>query len=196
MAAGLGVGKIASMIAAMADPNGFLDKTLSAKLEGLGEDFLMRYLAGPFGVVGSSERIANAISSGGMSEFQQLGQEWLSAAIPHAGPHLAFLDKMQTMFKQVGLTGGHYGKSKWAYSRQDWLDNKWRHDWRSQPRNALGEWIPGRLDHIAQALKWRGKKTGRKVHHRQDMRRMARLRGRRAARRMLGKLAKKRKYAG
>jgi hypothetical protein len=33
----------------------------------------------------------------------------------------------------------------WASSRQQWNADRWKHDWLSQPRNAIGEWIPGRL---------------------------------------------------
>jgi hypothetical protein len=43
-------------------------------------------------------------------------------------------------------------RSAWARSREDWLENKWKHDWRSQPRNRIGEWIPGRLPYPVVAL--------------------------------------------
>lgn len=52
-------------------------------------------------------------------------------------------------------------RQTFSQSRQKWLDAKWRHDWRSQPRDAGGKWKPGRLKHpymTVGARKIRGKR--------------------------------------
>ena len=69
-----GVGQVASFLDAMLA--GGLEKTLESKLEGLGEDFLMGYLAGPFGM---TQRIGQAVQTGGISELQGLGADWLQS---------------------------------------------------------------------------------------------------------------------
>lgn len=45
------------------------------------------------------------------------------------------------------LDNTEHGGKTWQGSRQQWLDAGWRHDWRSQPRDKHGRWLPGRLKH-------------------------------------------------
>lgn len=187
-----GVGQIAKLVAAFVDgDDNLLDKVLSDKLEHLGEEFLMTYLAGPFGSV---NRIQQAINSGGMSEFQRLGEDWLKNAAPTPMPRSPFMTKVQKMFSQTGghpaIRTGQWSHSNWAASRQDWLDNHWHHDWRSQPRDEKGRWIPGRLDYIAMTLQYKGVHKGRIKRHKAKLRRLARARGKRAARALFKELKK------
>lgn len=66
----------------------------------------------------------------------------------------------------------------WAKSRQEWLDEGWRHDWRSQPRDAKGRWVAGRLDYPLQK-KLGVSRRGRKIRR---FRKKYRAAGRSAAR--------------
>jgi len=94
--------------------------------------------------------------------------------------------RLQKQFLQAGKKksfrrSSKWSRSEWASSREDWLGNQWKHDWRSQPRNALGKWIPGRLSAIESQLQYKGKKAGRRTKRRRRLRRAARLRGRKMA---------------
>jgi hypothetical protein len=191
------VGQIASLVGAMLE--GGLEKVLEDKLEGLGEEYLMKYLAGPFD--GAGQRISQAIKTGGASEIERLGQDWLNAAMPRPLPGSAFLNKMQNALVVSGqqpsrrrIHGAHgagseaWSRTDWASSRDDWLGNRWRHDWRSQPRDEHGRWVPGRLDYIAIALQYQGTRKGRSKRRKLRLRRLARTRGRRAAKKLFKEL--------
>jgi hypothetical protein len=192
----LGVGQIAKLVAALVEgDDNLLDKALSDKLEKLGEDFLMRTLGGPFGsdAVG---RIGQAIDTGGMSEINRLGESWINKAVPKQS---AWQSKILNLVSSTRrrIHGEHgpgsraaWARTDWASSRDDWLDNHWRHDWRSQPRDEHGRWIPGRLGYIAITLQYRGRKMGRVKRKKMQMRRLSRARGRRAARKLFKQIRK------
>ena len=166
---------------------GNLDGVLEKKFESLLEELLMKELGGGFGSV---DKLASLF--GGQSNFDKLRDQWLNKSKASSGSAQDLLGKLfGTMDK--GSKSGRAGKarytskwsrSEWARSRSDWLDNHWKHDWRSQPRNAEGRWIPGRLDQIELALQYKGMKKGRKTKRRRKLRRAARMRGRKAAKQL------------
>jgi hypothetical protein len=100
------------------------------------------------------------------------------------------LSKLQDAYNKIDKDAKRrwstvWGRTNWAQSRQDWLDNHWRHDWRSQPRNVLGQWIPGRLNYIAPALMYQGKKPGRTVRTFRKKRRARRAAARKLAKQLM-----------
>ena len=200
MVAGIGAGQIAKMVAALVEgDDNLIDKIVSDKLEKLGEQFLMQTLAGPFGG-GGAARIADALQTGGLSEFNRLGENWLRGAVPGRSQFeskiLNLLNTGQNLRRRIHgqhspRTAGAWTRTDWAGSRDDWLDNHWKHDWRSQPRDERGRWVPGRLDYIAVSLQYRGRRAGRVKRKQMKLRRMARRRGRTAARKLLKGMGKK-----
>ena len=179
----IGSGYVAKLVTSLIEGGG-LDNLLSKKLEALGEDFLRAQLGGSFGALGGQE------------QFDKLRSNWLNKA-KGATPYKGFLDKLfgvldsATQAKGGGRGGvgknAKWSRSGWARSRSEWLDNHWKHDWRSQPRNPeTGQWMAGRLDQIDSSLRYSGTKAGRKTKRRRKLRTQARARGRKAARKMLG----------
>ena len=163
------------MIASLVSDGGGLEKAIVKKLESLGGEFLLEQLGVGSGAFGLLKDI---------KQFKPKA-DFLGVLQP-AKVKTKFLRSMQIEFLGKGKKGrwrerSEWGRSNWATSRDDWLDNKWRHDWRSQPRNALGQWIPGRLTTAAAALQYKGKKIGRRTKRRRKLRRLSRLRGRKAA---------------
>ena len=127
-------------------------------------------------LVANVQRIGRAFETGGASEFERLRNKWLSGALP-----VSLKDK-----KTGPQRGGKWTHSQWAGSREDWLNNRWKHDWRSQPRNpATGRWIPGRLDYIASNLQYAGTKPGRTVRTFRRKRRARRAAARKMARQLM-----------
>ena len=188
---GLGVSQIARLAAALVEgDDSIIEKIIEKKFEDLGEEFIQQFLGGPLETVGRVER---AIDTGGASEFDRFRNEWLSKVRPPTSfPGLPgkILSKLQDAYNKSDRDikrrwSTVWGRTNWASSRQDWLDNRWRHDWRSQPRDVHGRWIPGRLDHIAPALMYSGKHVGRTVRTFRKKRRARRAAARKLARRMM-----------
>jgi hypothetical protein len=170
------VGYIAKMISSLVAGGG-LEQIALKKLEAMGGEFLLQQL----GVPGTP--------FGALSDLRKLQPK--SFNLDQFNPFKVKTDFIRTLQKQVlGKKRGNWrsksawGRSEWAKGRDDWLDNHWRHDWRSQPRNAIGKWIPGRLPYVPTYLQTKGKTIGRKTKRRRKLRRQARLRGRRMAKRM------------
>jgi hypothetical protein len=169
---------------------GILEQIIQKKLEGEAEHLVMRFLGGPLGL---GQRVQKAVATGGQSEFDQTRDRFLRPLTPHV-PHGGLIRKLDAF---IGAGGGKKGRFKrrgkygwqatdWASSRDDWLDNRWRHDWRSQPRDQRGRWIPGRLEYIAAQLQYRGKRrVGRTVLRRRKLRKLRRLATRRELRKIL-----------
>jgi len=166
---------------------GNLDGVLEKKFESQLEDLLMKQLGGSFGSV---DKLAGLF--GGASNFDKLRNRWLDKSMQPKLPGQSLLNKVFSVMDNASKSGrggksrytSKWSRSSWARSRNDWLDNHWKHDWRSQPRNAEGRWIPGRLDQIEMALQYKGMKTGRRTKRRRKLRRRARLQGRKAAKRL------------
>jgi hypothetical protein len=120
-----------------------------------------------------------------ISDFQRGRDQWLNAILRPLqqlpGPLGTFANAAGLgSYSQVpmGQRGAHAGpawqRTDWAASRQDWLDNKWKHDWRSQPRDILGRWMPGRLDYIPSALQYTHSRAGRVLRKRRQQQRARR----------------------
>jgi len=179
---------------------GAIDELLSKKLEDLGESFIRDQLSGPIG------KLADFADGGGEFNFEEQRDAWLNKAAKSALPsfpnlpHQGLLNKIFKIVDQArpavkkGRRGNWRAKtawqrSSWARSRNDWLDNHWKHDWRSQPRNPItGQWMPGRLEQIDKAMTAKGRQVGRRTKRRRNLRRQARSRGRKAARQMFNRM--------
>jgi hypothetical protein len=171
----MATGQIARMVASLVAGGG-LEKAILKKLESLGGEFLMEQLSGAaFGPLGDLQHMMpKALAIGDlMPKPMRVDTRFLRG-----------LTKEFTGKKTKGnwRARSAWGRSNWARGRDDWLDNKWKHDWRSQPRDALGKWVPGRLTYTESQLQYKGKtRAGRRTKRRRRLRRQARLRGRRAA---------------
>lgn len=171
------------------DAGGILGTILARKLEGMGEDLIMDYIGGP---MGTAQRVSQAVRTGGQSEFDRTRDQFLNALKPRALPHQGLINKIGGAFQARARRArryrpGTWQASSWAASREDWLQNRWHHDWRSQPRDERGRWIPGRLDFIAAQLQYRGKRPGRTTLRRRKRRKLRRLMTRREAKKMFSK---------
>jgi hypothetical protein len=194
----IGVGFVTKVVTSLLQ-GGVIDELLSKKLEDIGEDFIRSQLSGPLGALGK-------FADGGEFDFAEQRDAWLNklskSALPSLPnlPHKGLLNKVFSIIEQArppvkrGRRGNWRGKtawarSSWARSRNDWLDNHWKHDWRSQPRNPItGQWMPGRLEQVDAAMTAKGKQIGRRTKRRRKLRRQARTRGRKAARKMFQRL--------
>lgn len=152
-----------------------IEKLIRDKIEDMGEDLIGQALSNVMPMAGAAQRALTALETGGVSEFARLRSQWLHSLIPSTSfPGGGALRRLQGAFEKnkhllsrpggIKLTwegsgwdapdvkwkrswsetGGHW---KWSKSRQEWLDVSWRHDWRTQPRDPHGKWIPGRLRH-------------------------------------------------
>ena len=139
------------------NPSNDLEALVAKKLEEMGQDFLLGWASGESSTV---NRIQQAIATGGMSELTRVGDSALRNLTP------AGWNKVARAIGQGGQSNtrkGAWSYTDWATSREDWLDNRWRHDWRSQPRDMRGRWIPGRLQYIEELMQYRGTRRRRKL---------------------------------
>jgi hypothetical protein len=175
MVAGAGVGQIAKLVASLVSEGG-LEKIIEKKLVAMGGDFLLSQLgvAMPGNLLGDiSNLMPKALSVKDLMPQQlQVNTGFL---------RMLTKDFVGKKTKGNWRARSAWGRSNWARGRDDWLDNHWKHDWRSQPRDALGKWVPGRLTYVETQLQYKGKKAGRRTKRRRALRRQARRRGRRAA---------------
>lgn len=109
------------------------------------------------------------LENAGKSAILSMVRGW-----PGAGVAESVVDWLDDLEEESGGAGGRGkgGRSRGAKiigrvirkrnqkTHQQWLhDNSWRFDWRSQPRrpagtDAGGEWMPGRLDHPVEGVKY------------------------------------------
>ncbi len=129
------------------------------------ENFLDSTIFSPTIGRGTAARIEAAVVTGGLSEIDRLRQQWLNSTKP-LSTHNRVLSKAQGIFQKhlsdKGISKGRspvWARTDWAKSREQWLSEGWKHDWRSQPRNAIGRWIPGRLPYPVAGASLRGGKT-------------------------------------
>jgi len=116
---------------------------------------------------------SDLLESGGTSALNRMGQQWINSLKPSQPAPLRALQRLLGGGSTSAGSGRRRGSSrqeriewlksqgKWqgeqrrrlgGWTRQEWLDNRWRRDWRSQPRvpagtDAGGEWMEGRLDY-------------------------------------------------
>lgn len=128
-----------------------LVKLLTDKVEQLGRDLISDVIgATAFGAgLSATRRFGRAVETGGASELNRLRDQWLNTVRPARLPGLRGLQKVLDYQNRPRRTF-KWQRGGWARSRQEWLDEGWRHDWRSQPRDLRGRWIPGRLDYPLQ----------------------------------------------
>jgi len=188
---GFGTGQIVKLAVALLEGDGnLIDHLIERKLEDLGEELISEIVGGP---LGSAQRIGQALETGGQSELERLGNQALSKARPGPLPFSDAIKKLQHLLEQAQGSSGQQqagnankrARADWAKTRQEWLDNRWRHDWRSQPRNVQGRWIPGRLSYVDARLQYAGVKPGRTVRTFRKKRRAKRAAARKLARRMM-----------
>src|SRR6266699_676675 len=142
-----------------------IEELIVKKIEEIGKDFVADLIREtPLGAAfGVTDRLAKAIESGGASEFKRARAQWLNALkkpINSFGSGSSRMGaKIQKALQKSAQDSsrpedGHW---KWSRSRQEWLNEDWRHDWRSQPRDKRGRWIPGRLNtiYVSQTLRKR-----------------------------------------
>jgi hypothetical protein len=125
-------------------------KLLERKLEDLGRDLILNVIGSEIAI---ANRVGEAIKTGGASEFNRMRQQWLHGLTPAPAPGFGFLRRVQNTYeREYALAERNAGRPagkwwQWSRSRNEWLDRRWRHDWRTQPRDWHGRWIPGRLRH-------------------------------------------------
>lgn len=136
-----------------------VEKLVRDKVEGLGRGVISDLIRNtPLGAgMAFSDRFMNTIETGGAKQFKRARDQWLNSLVKSArgtGTVNRLAKKIETAFQKAAED--EYQKSsrpkqgfwKWSRSRQEWLNEDWRHDWRSQPRDLIGRWIPGRLNRI------------------------------------------------
>ena len=164
-----------------------IEKYVEDKICDYGADVIMNLVAAsPVGFAFSAmNRISDFIETDGVSELDRIATgeiRQLTQPLRFKFKGQALLKKMQDVF--LYPTSQHrkvWERGDWATSRQDWLTNAWRHDWRSQPRNQIGEWIPGRLPYPVITARMIGKGKARSSRQRRRINRYWRY-GRIAAR--------------
>lgn len=131
-----------------------IEKIIGKKIEELGKGLISDLVKASIGDLAkkSAKNLGQAILGGTPNEFKRARDLWLNAVheTPLTGPASKLSMKLQKAFQiaareQTRPEEGHW---KWSKSRQDWLNENWKHDWRSQPRDKIGRWIPGRLKTI------------------------------------------------
>lgn len=186
---GVNIGLLAKLGEALikGDDN-IIERLVIKKIESMGEQVIGDLIGSVLPGGGVAQRIGRAIETGGASEFNRLRNQWLSQITPRPVPGLTRLQRaFETAQNKVAARRRTmWGRTDWAASRKDWLDNKWRHDWRSQPRDVRGRWVPGRLDYIPAHLMYPGKRAGRTIRTMRKLRRARRAAARRMVREEMG----------
>jgi hypothetical protein len=161
---------------------GQLESYVTDKIISLGSETLMGIIgASPLGAAMSAmNRFSDLIETKGRSELDDfITGQFHDFKFKLEGPPL--LRKLEEVFSRPAGNAPRWARSGWAHSRQDWLNNKWRHDWRSQPRDRIGRWVPGRLDYPVLNARQIGKGIQRTSRKRRRINRYRRY-GRMAAR--------------
>lgn len=126
----------------------FIEALVEKKAADLGKDLIDNLISSsPLGI---GLQIAKRVEGGGSNEFKRMRDAWLNSLQP-TSPHSGLLGRIgnnfQKQFAGSQSQGAPEGPGKWTWSRsrQEWLDESWKHNWRSQPRDRRGRWIKGRL---------------------------------------------------
>jgi len=128
--------------------DGLIKKEVTKEIKKIAKEMLNDFLNEQTG-------INPAIQTG--KRFQRMAKRPFQALQQQLTPDEA-ADEEQTIFDQLIRTverGGNITVRRelkraerrlgWKQSRQYWLGEAWKHDWRSQPRDVHGRWIQGRL---------------------------------------------------
>ena len=129
----------------------FLEDLVEKKISDLGKDLINNLISSS--PIGIGLQVAKQLEGGGANEFKRMRDAWLNSLQP-TSPHSGLLGRINNNFQkqvigasQEQMPGGP-GKWTWSKSRREWLDESWKHNWRSQPRDSRGRWIKGRLKTI------------------------------------------------
>lgn len=153
----------------------FLDKQIMSML--LGKFSLSESIEGALDHIGEeviNEFMPNALGREVLNKFRP---EELGKGVIEKGLERIFSGEQSTdrrggpQWRQA-----KWQRGGWAASREQWLNEGWKHDWRSQPRDAQGRWIRGRLSYNV-APDW---STSRRVKEVRKFRRKYRKAGRQA----------------
>ena len=139
-------------------------------------------------------RFSEFIESEGVSELEKLGVKELhklERPLKFKLKGHELLNKMQEVFSHAaGDQKANWRRGGWATSKQEWMSDKWQHDWRSQPRvpagslvtistrrgqvRTGGEWTFGRLSSAVEGAPAVGKGKSRSSRNRRRLRRYRR----------------------
>jgi len=133
-----------------------VEKLVFEKIESLGRDVISDLIRStPLGAgIAASKKYMRLIETGSDREFKQSRDQWLNTLKPvkDAGTGSRLSTKILKAFEDIASSdaGRPFSKGnwKWSKSRREWLNEDWKHDWRSQPRDKFGRWIDGRLNYI------------------------------------------------
>ena len=142
------------LIGSALEADSAIQKMVLDKVESLGKDLIIDLIRStPLGAaITSSKTIMALLESGSNTDFKRGRDQWLNTLEPSSKSSGGggALDKIKKAFENAASSesdrpeNGHW---KWSKSRNEWLNEDWRHDWRSQPRDRAGRWIEGRLNY-------------------------------------------------
>ncbi len=162
-----------------------IDRLVEKAVERAGEKLIEQIIsATPLGAAfDATQRIGAAVATGGVSEMERLRQQWLNSIRPPSGPMTRGFRKIDSFLRKTFATKAEHtwhrrGVGPWAQSREQWLSEGWQHDWRSQPRNRIGEWIPGRLPYPVTGVTYGKPPVSRRLQQLRKRRRAWRAAGR------------------
>ena len=138
-----GLDKLASSL--MSGEENFVTKIIEKKIEKLGDKLISDLFDFDIPGIGVAQRITSAVTSGGVSEGERARDEWLNTfkipPLPIAGPlNKAFNALAGKLSQAAPPPAGAKKYLRWDQSRHRWLDESWKHDWRTQPRDVHGRW--------------------------------------------------------
>src|SRR5215467_5978777 len=108
-----------------------IETIVEKKIEAIGKNVLLGLIASsPIGAgLGVAERAAEIIGSLGESELADMRQEWLNSIRPSPIPGSNIFRGLQRAINNSTKRPKKNWPGSWAESRQQWLDERWRHNW-------------------------------------------------------------------
>ena len=151
-----GLGALASSL--IKSQSNALESAIEEKIVSLGKDLISDIIrSSPLGIG------ISVIQKLGAVEFKRMRDAWLNTLQP-VSPSSGMLGRISNSFQQIaaGAEPQKDGKWTWSKSRREWLDESWKHNWRSQPRDRRGRWIKGRLKTIYVSTSARKSRSARR----------------------------------
>src|SRR6266566_1126199 len=175
-------------VALLGGENNIIERLIFHKIEEVGKEKIEEVIKkSPVGEgLGTAKRVEQVFKTGGESEFHRLRNQWLNSikrniGIKTSGGSNERISKkiaeivnnvmQQQSDAQSRPESGHWN---WSKSRMEWMSEDWRHDWRSQPRDIIGRWLPGRLGYIFISHKAKKIRSARRRAVRKSVREMMR----------------------
>ena len=158
----ISTGQIARVAEALiSGQGGVVDKLIENAVSRAGERLVDSILsATPLGnPFETADRVAEALQTRGSSELDRMRNQWIASLRPRPPREVrqltTFARRVESILQRATTRRNPrrrplWERTSWAQSRQQWLNESWMHDWRSQPRRPAGttdggEWLPGRL---------------------------------------------------